>query len=115
MSISETQTVGLIELTIQPHGICKNSQPIRGFTECNGLCSSRTIFNRSTMKHDKKCNCCSVENYEELKVPVKCIDGTKNIVSVFVPKTCNCQPCDDGGEKFRSESLSNVLNSTPVY
>lgn len=115
MSLSEAQTVGMIELTIQPHGICKNTQPIRGFTECTGACSSSTKFNRSTRKQDKKCSCCSVDNYEELKVPVKCVDGTKDIVPVFVPKTCNCQPCDDGGEKFRSERLLNLLNSTPVY
>lgn len=110
----EAQTIGLIELIIQPHGKCKNTQPIRGFTECSGACNSGTKFNRATLKQDKKCQCCSTGNYEEIKVPVKCIDGSKDIIPISVPKTCTCQPCIEDG-KLKADHLFNFLGSTPIY
>lgn len=114
MSLSESQTIGIIEISREPHGKCKNTQPIRGFTECSGACNSGTKFNRITMKQDKKCHCCSVANYEEIKVPVKCFDGTKDVVPVSVPKTCTCQNCGDD-EKLKADHIFDFLRSTPVY
>lgn len=112
--MSEAQTVGLIEVTLEPHGKCKNTQSIRGFTECSGACNSGTKFNRLTLKQDKKCNCCSVGNYDELKVSVKCIDGTRDVIPVSVPKSCTCQPCFED-EKLKADHLFDFLLSTPVY
>lgn len=76
------------------HGKCSNAQPIRGLTECQGACSSGTIFNTQTFKQDKKCQCCMVANYMELKIPLICADGSIPTIPVSVPKTCSCQPCD---------------------
>lgn len=95
ISLNEPQTVGLIETTQKQHGKCKNIEPIRGFTECQGACQSGTKFNRLTLTHEKKCLCCSISNYAELKIPVKCEDGTKQTIPVSVPKTCSCRPCED--------------------
>lgn len=112
LSLSDSQTIGLVELTQEPHGKCVNSQPIRGFTECHGACNSGTKYNRLTMKQDKKCQCCSVSNYEELTVPVKCSDGSKQTIPLSVPKTCTCQPCD---EHDGSKHLFDFLKSTTIY
>lgn len=101
ISLNEPQTMGLIEKVQQPHGKCINIEPIRGFTECQGACNSGTKFNRLTFVHEKKCKCCSILNYVELKVAVKCDDGTKQVIPVSVPKTCSCQPCD--GDKLTHE------------
>lgn len=57
ISLSDAQTVGLVETTQNSHGKCVNIQPIRGFTECHGACNSGTKFNRLTMKQDKQCQC----------------------------------------------------------
>lgn len=119
LSLSDTETVGLVEMTQGLHGKCVNDEPIRGFTECHGSCNSGTKYNRLTMKQDKKCHCCSVASYEELKVPIKCIDGTKKTIPLSVPKTCMCQPCD----KIESYKLKNnpndhlydFLKTTVVY
>lgn len=111
--MSETQTIGLIEVIIEPHGKCKNIQSIRGFTECSGACNSGTKFNRQTLKQDKKCHCCAIGNYEEIKVPVKCADGAKDVYPISVPKTCNCQPCSDN-ENAKKEHLLDYLRSSTI-
>lgn len=115
ISLSDAQTVGLVESTQKTHGKCVNSQPIRGFTECQGACNSGTKYNRSTMKQDKKCQCCSISKYEELKVPLKCADGSKQTISVSVPKTCSCQPCDQGHPNELNDPIYDFLKSTVVY
>lgn len=112
VSLSDSQTVGLVELNQEPHGKCVNIKPIRGFTECHGACNSGTKYNRYTMKQDKKCQCCSVSQYEELNIPVKCNDGTKQTVPISVPKTCTCQPCE---EADNNHHLLDFLKSTTIY
>lgn len=113
VSLSESQTVGLVELVQPPHGKCVNTQAIRGFAECHGQCGdSGTKFNRLTLKQDKKCQCCSVSSYEELKVPVKCTDGYKQTISVSVPKSCTCQSCDEQGGNIH---IFDFLKSTTIY
>lgn len=76
------------------HGKCINKEPIRGFTECHGTCDSGTKYNRVTLKQDKNCRCCSVGSYDEIKVPVECVDKATIEIPISVPKTCSCQPCD---------------------
>lgn len=89
---------------------------IRGLTECHGSCDSGTKYNRNTMKQDKKCNCCSIASYDELKVPVKCSDGSKQMIAVSVPKTCSCQPCnDDSKSKKNPDNIYDFLKSTVSY
>lgn len=113
--MSESQTIGLVEMNQEPHGKCVNIHPIRGFTECHGACDSGTKYNRFTMKQDKKCLCCSVTNYDELKVPVKCTDGTKQTIPVSVPRTCSCQACDEAELHKYNDHLLDFLRSTVVY
>lgn len=66
------------------------------------------------MKHDKKCQCCSIGNYDELKIPLKCADGTKQIYPVSIPKTCQCQSCD-ADAKSNPDNVFDFLKSTVIY
>ncbi|XP_031619378.1 hemocytin isoform X2 [Contarinia nasturtii] len=115
ISLSDSQTIGLVEMNQQPHGQCINTEPIRGFTECHGACDSGTKYNRLTMKQDKKCLCCSVASSEELKIPVKCTDGFKQTIAVSVPKTCNCKPCEEDESHKHNDQFLDFLRSTVVY
>lgn len=92
--MAELATIGLVEKKLDGHGLCVNSASIRGFTECNGACSSGTKYNKINFTQEKRCDCCSVESYDTIKVPVKCTDGHKDDISISVPKTCSCRPCD---------------------
>lgn len=94
-SLSDKETVGLVEVEKGIHGQCINKQPIRGFTECHGSCDSGTKYNRITLKQDKRCHCCSIASYDELKIPVNCVDEATFEIFVSVPKTCSCKPCDE--------------------
>lgn len=43
-TLSETMTVGLIQIQLPIHGKCRNLNPIRGVTQCSGSCKSGTKF-----------------------------------------------------------------------
>lgn len=94
ISLGDSETIGLVEQVKGAHGKCINTQPIRGFTECHGTCNSGTKYNRLTLEQDKKCQCCSIDHYEKIEVPVKCIDGTKLTIPISVPKSCTCMACE---------------------
>lgn len=44
-SMSESQTIGLVQIFKTGHGLCSNKNPIRGFTECQGTCQSGSKYN----------------------------------------------------------------------
>lgn len=43
-SLAESETLGLIQVEIPPHGKCKNINSVRGITQCYGSCNSGTKF-----------------------------------------------------------------------
>lgn len=43
-SLAESTTVGLIQIHLPPHGTCRNTNGVRGVTECVGTCKSGTKF-----------------------------------------------------------------------
>lgn len=94
-SLSDAETTKLVVKPTKSHGMCRNMKPIRGFTECNGACSSGTKYNQKTYKQSKKCECCSVSTYDEINVPLTCDNGFELDLLINVPKACTCQPCDD--------------------
>lgn len=115
-SIAETQTIGLLQVQMPPHGNCKNLNGIRGITQCEGSCKSGTLFDPCkldnfrffvnyliyyfqsfftvTFRQIKECDCCSVSSSRELSVELICDDGFKFIKHVDVPSTCGCTSCE---------------------
>lgn len=102
--MSETQTIGLVQIYKKEHGgLCKNKNPIRGFTECQGTCQSGSkynprkyflvtrkvslvkidsfyvIFLLNTVSYgqDKICLCCSIQGYVPINVSLECPNGVK--------------------------------------
>lgn len=108
-SLSDSETVQMVEKYIANHGLCRNIVPIRGYVECNGACNSGTKYNRETFKQMRKCECCSVASYDEINVNLKCDDGYSTEVLISVPKMCSCQPCD--GESAKGKSLKTGTGS----
>lgn len=96
-SLSDSETIKLIQKPTKLHGLCTNLAPIRGFTECNGACKSGTKYDQKTYKQSRQCECCSVATYDELNVPLKCANGFDLDLIISVPKSCTCQPCEELG------------------
>lgn len=97
-SLPINQTVGLVTEDNPFHDTCTNTEGIVGFTECRGLCDSYTYFNKKTIKHDSKCQCCQPIRFDKLSVVLQCNDGYQYNKSVPVPSACSCTAC--GGESF---------------
>lgn len=112
--MSEPDTVGLINFYSEVYGRCVNNKPIQGFAECGGLCNSKTAFNRATAQQDQKCECCSVSEYDKMKVSVVCDDRSERIVLISVPKSCACQGCggsnNENGNEFRGRNIEQIEN-----
>lgn len=104
-SLSDSETVKMVEKYIEGHGTCQNIVPIRGYVECNGACNSGTKYDRDTFKQKRQCECCSVANYDEINVNLKCDDGYSDEVLISVPRMCSCQSCD--GESNKGKSLKS--------
>lgn len=51
-SLAETQTIGLIQVQMPPHGNCKNLNGVRGITHCSGTCKSGTKFDPCELVED---------------------------------------------------------------
>lgn len=116
VSMSESETVGLIDIYSEVYGKCVNNKPIQGFVECGGLCNSKTAFNRATGQQDQKCECCSVSEYEKMQVSVVCDDGSEQIAVVSVPKSCSCKGCGGGfsnenRNEFRGRDVEHIEDS----
>lgn len=82
--------------------MCKNIEPIRGFTECEGSCKSGTKYNRLTFNQDKVCDCCSPSDFNKLSVTLKCDDGHTYKKNISVPTECACSACEEKGGKLSS-------------
>ncbi|XP_065155864.1 hemocytin-like isoform X3 [Atheta coriaria] len=75
------------------HGVCKNIEELKGFTECVGTCHSATLFNKVTGKHESVCSCCRALDYKPLLVELTCQDGYKFKKPMSVPSKCGCEGC----------------------
>ncbi|VVC41699.1 Hypothetical protein CINCED_3A025143 [Cinara cedri] len=106
-SLPSNQTVGLVTEDSPFHDTCTNTEAIVGFAECRGLCDSYTYFNKKTIKHDSKCQCCQPIRYDNLSVTLECKDGYRYEKSVSVPSACSCTAC--GGESFSIKRKSVVI------
>lgn len=106
-SLSDSETVQMVEKYVDSHGLCKNIVPIRGYVECNGACNSGTRYSRETFKQKRKCECCSVASYDEINVNLKCDDGYSIDVLISVPKMCSCQPCDESDKRKALKASDN--------
>lgn len=116
--MSESETIGLIEIYTQAYGRCINNKPIKGFAECSGLCNSKTEFNRATGRRDQKCGCCQVSESEKIDATVDCDDGSEQSMLISVPKSCSCQGCGGiGGEtgngnEYQNRNVEPTVDST---
>lgn len=112
--MSESETIGLIEIYTQAYGRCTNNKPIQGFAECSGLCNSKTEFNRATGRRDQKCECCSVSESEKIEASVDCDDGSVQSMLISVPKSCSCKGCGESdGENGNGNQYQN-RNAEPA-
>lgn len=91
--LDESETIGIIDIVLEPFGRCVNTEPIPEFAECSGSCQSKTTFNRIALKHDEKCTCCSISELKKVSVELKCEDGSSPTASVPVPVSCECGAC----------------------
>ncbi|XP_075237780.1 hemolectin [Lycorma delicatula] len=104
-SLKANETLKLIRVRSDEHGICENKKSISDFTECRGVCDSYTFYNQHTGSHDKKCDCCQASETKILHIPLECEDGSTITKTVKVPSSCNCLPCEEKKEMF------NLFNS----
>lgn len=111
-SLSDSETVEMVETFLDGHGLCRNIVPIRGYVECNGACNSGTKYDRDTFKQMRKCECCSVATYDEINVKLMCDDGHSFEVMVSVPRLCSCQSCD--GQSNKGKSLKSSSFKFPI-
>lgn len=75
VSRAESQTKELLKFNKPGHGVCVNAEPIQGFTDCEGICSSGSKYNSLTDVHEKFCTCCSIKSYQPISVKMICADG----------------------------------------
>ena len=45
------------------------------------------------ISHANRCECCSVEAFVEVAVPLTCDDGSLEEVMIKNPTTCKCNMC----------------------
>ncbi|XP_017781781.1 PREDICTED: hemocytin [Nicrophorus vespilloides] len=91
--IPATKSVGIVVAERAPHGICKNVEALKGFTECVGTCHSSTVFNTKSGSHESICSCCRATKYSPLLIELTCEDGYKFKKQVAVPTVCGCEGC----------------------
>ncbi|ALC44456.1 Hml, partial [Drosophila busckii] len=95
VSRAEAETKELIKFTKPGHGICVNAEPIKGFTDCEGSCSSGSKYNTLTDVHEKFCTCCSIKSYKTISVKMMCADSFSYTQRHEVPSNCGCSPCSE--------------------
>lgn len=77
-----------------------------------GSCNSGTKYNKNNYKQDRKCECCSVGQLEDIDVKLTCDDGYQFNVPIAVPKSCSCQPCS---EEANTGKKSGALYDSIIY
>ena len=125
------ETIGYIVHHSTLYGRCVNQEPIRGLTECVGLCQSGTYHEHGNKKKrlisfklvqlnqksadsatpSNRCDCCHAESSKELVVPLKCDNGRNWQQRIRVATSCSCQPCS--GPEELEQQTTNVKASGP--
>lgn len=93
-TISPNDTVRMVEKNTKLYGMCRNAQPIIGYAECLGRCESGTRYNKANFKQTKVCDCCQVDEWNTVEVPLACDSGASLDVIINIPKSCKCLACD---------------------
>ncbi|XP_055377167.1 uncharacterized protein LOC129609258 [Condylostylus longicornis] len=86
-------TIKLIAYYDKQHSLCINKEPIVGFTHCVGSCPSGTKYSKVLAKHQSYCDCCGIQKFKVISVPLICEDGYKMNKEIEVPETCKCSAC----------------------
>ncbi|XP_034481426.1 hemocytin [Drosophila innubila] len=100
VSRAESQTKELLKFTKPGHGLCVNAETIKGFTDCEGTCSSGSKYNTITDVHEKFCTCCNIKSYQSISVKMVCADGHTYTQRHEVPSSCGCSPCTEFSESM---------------
>ncbi|KAH8270632.1 hypothetical protein KR018_012544 [Drosophila ironensis] len=95
VSLAESQTSEIIKVPRPGHGVCVNAEPIKGFTDCQGACSSGSKYNTLTDMHEKFCTCCSIKSFKAISVKMICEDGHTYNQKHDVPSNCGCSMCSE--------------------
>ncbi|XP_023329164.1 hemocytin [Eurytemora carolleeae] len=104
------------------HGNCSNPEPVPGWSECGGACSSGSRFNSRLGDHISYCTCCQTTAIKSLSVNTLCQDGYTLTVEITIPSECSCQACvESKGEDqihsntaYSSSSLGNINTADAV-
>jgi len=99
------ETIGYIVHHSTLYGRCVNQEPIRGLTECVGLCQSGTYHEHDSATPSNRCDCCHAESTKELVVPLKCDNGRNWQQRIRVATSCSCQPCS-GPEELEQQTTN---------
>ncbi|CAD7005484.1 unnamed protein product [Ceratitis capitata] len=113
VSLAEPLTVEIIEVTEPGKDKCINKEPIQGFTDCDGACSSGSKYNKVSGSHEKHCHCCSITGWKSVTVPLVCANGSKIVSKVDVPSSCGCKPCDETNQYSISDEIDIRMQSLP--
>lgn len=111
VAMDEPDTVGLVKKIVPVHGICSNIATIPQFMECHGTCSSGTKFNKETLEFEKKCDCCSIQELQNIDVELKCLDSYKMTIPLAVPKVCSCKPCLEKQQQAQQQQVSKTVST----
>ncbi|KAG1664959.1 SCO-spondin [Nymphon striatum] len=77
--VPQNETVGL--LSTSDNGVnCTNEEEIPKLTYCKGTCGNHCIS--STGDFTASCDCCEVEEYEEMEIDLKCTDATTSTAKI---------------------------------
>merc|ERR1712179_183992 len=79
------------------YGNCQNQNPIPGFKQCEGQCSSKSVYIPALFSQTSQCYCCQVLVEENLKVEMTCEDGNTYYKEIKVPNSCKCSTCISEG------------------
>ncbi|XP_067647324.1 hemocytin isoform X2 [Eurosta solidaginis] len=113
VSLAESLTLELIEISQPGVGNCVNKQPIQGFTECDGACNSGSKYNKDLATHESHCHCCSIKSWKTVEVPLICENGKEIIKKVDVPASCGCSPCAENTDYGFGDKIDIRLNTLP--
>jgi len=95
-----------LEIPLEGHVGCRNSEVITNWGTCNGSCQSGYRYDADTLQFKSDCHCCQASDYRRLFVQVTCRDGHSAETEILVPSGCGCLQCSTS---FTSgKSVSNI-------
>lgn len=118
-----------LEIPLEGHVGCRNSEVITNWGTCNGSCQSgyrydagklelfltlKSIFlPLDTLQFKSDCHCCQASDYRRLYVQVTCRDGHRAETEILVPSGCGCLQCStsftSGKSVSKIESLHHLV------